>query len=749
MSKVRKQRNTYRIVGVSGIAGVAALLAQTAWAQTAPLEEIVVTARKTQESLQRVPVSIAATSGAQLESRSVVSLPDLTAATPNITFGQQAQGGRIGGLIFIRGVGQRDSLAVYDPGVGVYIDGVYLGRMNANDLDMMEIERVEILRGPQGTLFGKNTSGGAVSIVTKQPDASADGLGGRFQATIGSRNRFDLLGSLNVPIVTDKAAIQISGSRRRQDGFAKRADGEDMADAHRDALRGQLKLSPHEDFTATVSADWTKIDEKNAAYKLVGVNPNVLPIVLLNTYTPETYDERWLSSGNYQYNGGGPNSARGTLKGTSLTLEYDTGATTLKSITAYRRVSIHNDLDPDGSPINVLDQYQQVRQKQFSQEFQALGTAFEDRLQWVVGAYYFDEKVHDNIDYALLTSLFGTSQSFSQDNHVKSESLALYGQGTFNLTEKLRVTAGLRYTHDKKRVDYTRFSFPEDVSLMPLLIGRHGSKALSPRFGLDYQWTPDVMTYVSVAQGAKNGGFNGRANAVSDFTEFDDERVWTYEAGLRSEFLDGAGRFNATAFYSSYTDLQIQITGSTVVDNAPQPFNVITNVPKANIKGGEAELTLSPGRGLTLNGALGLTFAEYTKLPTSSVFVSSGVIDLDSKFMNAPEVTITAGAEYTHDVSSSLTATARVDYSYRSKIHYNVENTAPLVQKGYGLLNARLTFEHQPSGISLSVFGTNLTKAYYIVGGFDDAGTPNPALGFTVVNEGAPREFGASLGIKF
>ncbi|MEZ5927965.1 MAG: TonB-dependent receptor [Parvularculaceae bacterium] len=716
----------------------------------AQLDEVVVTARKTEESLQQVPVSVASATGAELEKRSIADLSDLAEATPNITFGQQAQGGRIGGLVFIRGVGQRDSLAVYDPAVGVYIDGVYLGRMNANDLDMLEIERVEVLRGPQGTLFGKNTSGGAVNIVTKRPDTSADAFGGRVMATTGSRDRFDIQGSVNVPLVADTLAFQLSGSRRTQDGYGHRlTDGDDMGDTHRSSLRGQLLFTPTDNFSATLSGDWTTIDEKNASFNLTGVNTNIPPVQALNFFTTETYDERWLSPGPYEYYGGGPNSSRGELWGGSLTLDLDMGWAQLKSISAYREVSIHNDEDPDGSPVNILDQYQQVDQHQVSQELQLTGDSFDNRLNWVLGAYYFHEEAHDNIDYALLTALFGTAVSFSQDNMVENNSYAVFGQGSYNITDKLRLTAGLRYTNDEKIVDFAHYSFPDDVQLLPLLTGKHSSESFSPRVGLDYQWTPDVMTYFSVAQGAKNGGYNGRANAVTDFTEFEDEYVWTYEAGIRTEFLDGVGRFNATGFYSKYKDLQIQITGSTLVGGAPQPFNVITNVPKANIKGGEAELVLAPMEGFLFNAALGLTFAEYTELPTDPTFVASGVINLDSKFMNAPEATFAAGAEYTHDLSSSLEATLRVDYSYRSKIYYNVENTAPLVQDKYGLLNARLSFLHEPSGLTVSVFGTNLTDEYYITGGFDDASTPNPALGFTVVNEGRPREWGVSVQKSF
>ena len=247
--------------------------------------DIIVTPRKHEESLQRVPLSISAVSTDELERRSIDSLSELGQSTPNFTFGQQPQGGRSSNVIYIRGVGQRDTLSTYDSAVGIYLDGVYLSRMQGNDLEMLEIERVEILRGPQGTLFGKNTSGGALSVITRQPDLAAKDVTGRVQLIAGSRERFDLLGSANIPLAAGKAALKLAGVQRKQNGYGHRIDGGDMNDADRNSLRAQFLVEPFSRFTALLAADRTHFDESNAMYKLVGVNTSIPTIAALNAFT--------------------------------------------------------------------------------------------------------------------------------------------------------------------------------------------------------------------------------------------------------------------------------------------------------------------------------------------------------------------------------------------------------------------------------------------------------------------------------
>jgi iron complex outermembrane receptor protein len=732
----------------AAVAGPAAAAADEGPAVASQLEEIVVTARRTEETLQRVPISMSAISGEDLAERSLESLSDVGQSVPNLLFGERGASGRGSAVVYIRGVGQADVRPTYDPAVGVYVDGVFLGRMQGNDLDTMDVERVEVLRGPQGTLFGKNTSGGAVNIVTRQPDLA--NYQGKLQLTAGSRSRFDALGSVNIPLVVDKAALLVAASHRTQDGYGTRADGQDMANTDRTSGRLALRLQLTDDFSALFAADALTYDETNSMFKLIATFP-APPIALINRFTPVPYDERWLTQSDFFNFAGGPNSSRGDLYGAALTLRYDLGAVELKSISAYRDNVVHSDQDADLSPVTVLDEYDVSRQDQFSQELQASGASLDDRLNWVLGLYYFEESVHNKVDFELVPALQPIigNRSFSNDLHVRNDSYAAFGQGNYGLTEQLRVTAGLRYTHDRKEVDRRNLTYPSGVANQPQAIREATSDDVSTRLGLDYQWTPQLMTYVSAAKGYKAGGFNGRASSVGDFNEYDPEIVWTYELGLRSDFLDRRVRFNATAFYSDYSDLQLQISGSTTVNGAPAPFNVVTNVPEARIVGGEVELRVIPAPGLELSAEAGFTDAEYTQLPTDAQFLASQLIDEDSEFVYTPKTSLTFAAQYSAALSDRFELRARVDYAHKSTINFDVANSPLLRQKPYGLLNARITLLHVANGLSLAVFGSNLTDERYFVGGFDDADTPNPGLGFAFRNMAPPREYGVSAQWQF
>ena len=384
-----------------------------------------------------------------------------------------------------------------------------------------------------------------------------------------------------------------------------------MANTDRTSGRLALRLQLTDDFSALFAADALTYDETNSMFKLIAVFP-APPIALINRFTPVPYDERWLSQSDFFNFAGGPNSSRGDLYGAALTLRYDLGAAELKSISAYRDNVVHSDQDADLSPVTVLDEYDVSRQDQFSQELQASGTSLGERLNWVLGLYYFEESVHNKVDFELVPALQPIigNRSFSNDLRVRNESYAAFGQANYGLTEQLRLTTGLRYTHDRKEVDRRNLTYPSGVPNQPQAIREASSDDVSTRVGLDYQWTPQLMTYVSAAKGYKAGGFNGRASSVGDFNEYEPETVWTYELGLRSDFLDRRVRFNATAFYSDYSDLQLQISGSTTVNGAPAPFNVVTNVPKARIVGGELELRVIPVRGLELSAEAGFTDAR-------------------------------------------------------------------------------------------------------------------------------------------
>jgi iron complex outermembrane receptor protein len=720
------------------------------------LEEVIVTARKTQESLQRVPESITAISGNDLAKRSINDLSSVSRSTPNFSFAGSGRNGRSAGIVYIRGVGQSFVGLNFDPAVGVYLDGVILGGQEGNDVNMLDIERVEILRGPQGTLFGRNTSGGAVSITTRKPDASTDGPTGWFQVTGGSRNRFDANGSVNIPLVTDQLALLVAGGRRTQDGYGDRLDGDDLGNIDRDVGRASLFWTPTPNLSALLSIDATTYDETNAVQKLVYISPSAPAVAAVNATSSDQdqYDNRWLSPSDFFSFGTGPNSSRGNTSGTSLTLNFDTGWANLKSISAYRRFHVHSDFDPDGSPIVLLDYYTESRHRQVSQEVQATGKNFDDRLSWVFGLYYFDQTQSSPPEGNAAILIPGVvpdcGACFSGYSQQVTESYAAYGQANYNLTEKLRATVGLRLTRDSKDFIHYSYAYPSFAvtsSVGPL---SQSWQDVSPRLGLDYQWTPDVMTYVSMARGYKGGGFNGGQPVIGDNQRYEPEHVLNYEIGLRSDLLDRRLRFNATAFYNDYTDFQMQIAGSTTnSDGNPVGFTVTSNVPKSRITGAELELTAVLTKELKLTSGLGLTYPKYTELPADEKFIAANLVNKDSQFPYTPKLSYTLGAEYATAITSTLDAIGRVDYAYKSTTYYDLFNSTYLRQSPYGLLNLHLTFDYRPKDISLSLFATNLTDKHYFTGGYDDATTPNTGIGIAYVNMASPREFGATVQIRF
>ena len=732
------------------LAGVSVLVSTTAISPTcfadepsAQIEEIVVSARRREEDLQTVPVSVVAYTADELEMRSISSLSEVAQATPNFTFGQQAQAGSSAGVVFIRGVGQKDTLSTFDPGVGIYVDGVYLGRMNANDLDTMDVERLEVLRGPQGTLFGKNTNGGAVSIVTRRPDVAADETHGRFQVTTGSRDRIDVLAGVDLPLKNDTTALQLLASRRSQDGYSTRVDGEEQADTDRYSGRMALLYKPNDQFEAFFSADGTTFNETTSAYRLVDVRETSVVPMVYAAFTPFRYDDRWVTADDFSYNGTGPNRNDGTVWGSSLTMTWDRNWGTFKSITSYREFDIESALDPDGSPLTVLDVFQNVRQDQISQEFNVAGRSFDNRLDWVAGLYYFRETAEDRNDFNVALEFFGGAANFTQNLNVENDSYAVYGQGTYALNERLKLTAGGRVTYEKKEVGREQVGFPDPIPQQPRVSPSDDWTSFSPRIGLDYQWTPELMTYISAAQGFKSGGFNGRAASVPEFNRFDPEKVWTYEIGIRSDWLDRRLRFNATAFYSDYTDLQIQINASVTdpVTGQPVPFTLIGNIPEASIVGGEIDFMVVPVSGLKLIGGLGIADGEYRKL------IPGSPMSLDDEFVDTPKVTYTASLEYARAIMGNMTLTGRIDYTHKSEIEFDYGNSPLVDQSPYGLLNARLTLDVSNSGLSFAVFGRNLTDEHYALGGHDDG--EGGSLGFVLQQMGAPREWGISAEYRF
>ena len=703
--------------------------------------EIVVSARKRNESLQDVPVSIAVFSSADLASKSLNSLNEIGQFTPNLNFGRHGSRAT-SSTIFVRGVGQTEPRIYFDPGVGLYIDGVYMGRMQGIDVDTVGLERVEVLRGPQGTLFGKNTIGGAINVVTKRP---GDNLEGSIELATGRYDRMDATGYINVPLVPGKLAVSLVGATRNRDGYGKRIDYftqekiDETGDVDRLSGRAQVYWTPSENFSALLVADGMRVRQKNGVHKNTAIDPDATFPALLNLFVDPPYDVNFLTDSPFTTYATGGNRNDFDGWGVALTAEWKLDWTTIKSISSYREQQGINMIEPDGSIYTLLDLVNTTDQDQFSQELQFTGTTANDRLEWVFGLYYFEEHGFEgekNAVFRELLPLIGLDLSRDTSYTTSNKSYATYGQGTYRLTDRLSVTAGVRYTYETKKISRQTLTFEGDAFIVPNESRNDSWGAFSGRLGLEYRWNDDLMSYASVANGFKSGGIFGDATKIGTFLSWDPEYLTTYEVGLRSELLDRRLQLNATLFYSDYKDTQFTV--QRVAPNGTAA-RLVDNAAASRIQGFELEAVLRPVRNLTFRGGLGYTDAKYTKFdPTIG-------INKDTKFASTPKWVATIGGQYVLPVGGVGDLIANVDYAYKSKIHYDAYNSPFLVQGGYGLLNARLSLELDEGRWSLSAFGTNLTNKKYINSGTD----AYAVLGIVAVQYERPREWGISVKRSF
>lgn len=740
------------------------------------LDEIVVTARKREEALEKVPIAITAITGKAMQERGLGDVSQVADFTPNMQFDFSAPitGSSNTASIFIRGVGQTDFLMSVDPGVGVYVDGVYLSRSMGSVLDMLDVDRVEILRGPQGTLFGKNTIGGAINVSTKRP---SDQFEGAIELSTGRFSRFDAKATLNLPIVPGALALRLSGSTQNTDGWARRIDGVDLGDKNADALRAGLLLTIDDDWSAFLSFDWNKAKENSPVSTLLAVNPASQLGGLYNGFVAtgpsEIFDGRYLVGrpgvSQVVNLGTDPQGSGYEIYGGSLTIKGVIGSVDLKSVTSYRHMDVNFGNDADHSPLSILSTYNVMEHKQVSQEFNLSGDLFDKKLDWLIGAYYFSEEGWNDTqvpitpglfqnpalfafasslppgpDQSQLLALYGAGASAAGLNSVDNTSYAAFAHLNIHPSDKLTMTVGLRFTRDEKKA-YNGSVFKDLVDTLPpgapvpdpfyVLTNRNADNAFedwSPLVNVQYQWTEDVMTYASFSKGFKGGGVSERyriprAGPVS----FRPEQVRSYEVGFKANLLDRHLRINGAAFYADYDNIQI----STVRDVEPLTFNAA----KARIQGFELEGTAIVSDALRINASLGYIDAHYVRLDPGVV------ISINNQFVNTPKWNASLAAEYRLELGSDTELTFRGDYSYRSSVANDAENTPQLMQPGYGLLGAGLTIKKRDLGLSLTVYGRNLTDERYLVTGWSEWNS----LGFVEGVWGRPREWGATLRLEF
>ena len=691
------------------------------------LEEIVVTARKRAENLQETPIAISAFSAAALEDRGAGNINEVANFVPNLQYSSSASG-TVGASSFaIRGIGQSDFITTTEPGVGVYLDGVYLARVTGAALDLADVERVEVLRGPQGTLFGRNTIGGAVNVITSKPSGE---LGGKAEVTVGNHARFNGKFMANFPIVKDVLAGKVSLLTKNSDGYGYDNDpaggGGNLGEEGDIAGRIQLLYTPKDNMSFLLSADHTRRRGTVMPLGRVGYVQNAANAAFddggTNSLLP--YDDPNLVS--YDT----PTTDELDVYGVSLTSDIGLGDMDLKLITAYREQSGISGQDFDGGSSPILNQVIDSAQDQFSQEIQLTGTAFDDRLDWLVGAYYF----HENGRFDQDVVLGGVPIQIYTDS--ATDSYALFAQGSYSLTDKLSVTAGIRWTSETKDLDVETFFGP--YQLVDETVDATFS-AFSPKVSIEYQANDDMMVYASVGRGFRSGGFNGRPFSPNDLFPFDEETTTAYEVGLKSDFLDRRLRLNVAGFYTDYKDIQLTAT----TQNDLGQFIVLTaNAGKAEIYGIEVEVQAMPLDGLFVYGGLGYADNGNLDPQTGFTFDTSAGRNLPG----ASEWTLSVGGDYRFAVAEGWTAMVGADYAWRSEYDHQASNQTETVREdGYGLLNARLSVGPDDESWKLTFYGKNLTDEVYRVYGQDSMSSQ----GVAVVWFGPTREYGVTLGFNF
>ncbi|MHB9879313.1 TonB-dependent receptor [Pacificimonas sp. ICDLI1SI03] len=729
--------------------------------QRGGLQEIVITAEKRSESLQRVPLAVSAVDSDLILQRNITSAEQLGAIAPNLTT-TQGPNSTSHLIVHIRGIGESEPILTADAPVSVYIDGVVVGRSTGSIFDIVDLERIEVLRGPQGTLYGRNTTGGAVNFITRKP---SEEFGVRGLLSYGNYD------ALQGRVTVDTGNLGDSGIRatasyfhKERDGYVddiNRSDDQDPGAYNNEAARVAVAFDNDTAIRLNYTFDWTRSDAVAPASQLAVVGPNQLEFF-----------------GNSPSFGGtplvGPSLDRiDTIRseGTfvtdktlahTLTAELDiTPDLMLRSISGYREWdndTLNTDLDgnqgllglvvspgtPGVRPVSLFGADKFDEQHQFSQEFNILGN-IGDRFEYVVGAFYFREKAEESNPQAYTfvlevpgLGLGGANLTNLLEYSTINESKAVFGQATFEVTDKLSLIGGLRYTKDKKELEQTG-----PASLVRNL--ERSFDATNYAATVQYQATPDVLVYGRVASGYKAGGFNAR----SVNSGYDPEEVTNYEAGIKSELFDRRLRLNGTVFYAELKDKQL----NQFLAGTGGAASVTVNAGSASFTGVELEFDAAPVDGLRINGSVGYTDRDFDTFNVFDPAIGEEVdVSDEAQFSYSASTTANLGAQYTmYDVMGG-DLSARLDYTYRSKINFNVvPRFAPfdddIASGGIGLLDGRISLSKlQIGGVDtqIGIWSKNLTNEKYRVSGIDFG-----SLNFATNTYSLPRTFGIDFRIEY
>ena len=702
--------------------------------ESSGLEHIEVTARKTVESLQKVPVSLTSLGAEQLTQLGINELTEVQQFSPNTTL-QRSRGTNSTLTAFIRGVGQEDPLWGYEPGVGIYIDDVYVARPQGAVLDILDVERVEILRGPQGSLYGKNTIGGAIKYVTRAMTGDAELS---LNTTVGDYSRRDLKASGQIPLIDDKLYLGFAAARLKRDGYGEyltsALDDQNLENYNKDVFAGRLTLeySPTDALFIRLNYDKTN-DDSNAkgGYRL-------LPSLLTQAPVPDSVYDSYTSL---------PTWNEVETEGFSLTVAYDINEFwSFKSTTARRESDSRTNIDFDNTSLPIFDVPAIYDDEQFSQEFQL--NYDTEKLSFVSGLYYFDAESCGKFD-AILEVLgqaigqSGLTREVSGCNN--SESYAIYAQGSYFLTSKLSMTLGARYTREEKdaRVNnglvfqtiypesgwvpgYVRDEEAINAAIPTVLDDSDKWSRFTPRIGAEYQYNEDMMLFASYSQGFKSGTFNPRAEVAEPSA--DPELVDSFEVGIKSEWFNQL-RVNATVFYLDHKDRQfVTVLPGAGAGDLNQRLG---NIGESNASGAEVEIQFAATPSLNLFATLGVIDSSFDKV--KSYDDNNNEIDISDNFTIANTPKTTANIGFNYDLTTDYgTFLFHGNYYYRSSYDLTVTDNL-LTQDGYGLLNLGSTWYSNDDHWQVSLQWKNITDEEYLVGNYafvsEENGVYSPGTG--------------------
>ena len=707
------------------------------------LEEIIVTAQKQSENIQDIPISITALDEGALMEQGISDISGLDGVAPGLSISKLSS--TVTPSVSLRGLVSSDPVITSEPAVGIYIDGVYIAKSTGSIFDIAALERIEVLRGPQGTLYGKNTIGGAINLVTKQPQGE---LGGRVTGTLGNDNLYGINAYLDLPSMgtADEGLGEIMASiavtSKQRDGFYENtgpAPADELEALDSTGARIALKWIPRDDLEVDYAYDMNRTRNTPAANVLLTVKPGTAAETLgLDQYIGDgKSDKANVDTSDYEDL---------DVEGHSLTATWDFDDFYIKSISSYRTMDYDVVRDLDGTPVLFHANESMIEQDQFSQELQIVGST--DTLDYVAGIYYFDEDVSTNgTARAYIPTPNNIITNYKTDNLSQtSESQAIFGQVSWMppaevFDDRLKLTLGVRYTEEDKAMKSRNLSSLNPNAIGPLVTASETFDNVSMMFSADWIISDSALIYGKFSQGWKAGGFNGRSTEpVKLATPYDEETLDAYELGLKSDWLDGQVRVNASVFYTEYNDLQSSLQNP---NNGTETF--IENTGEAVMQGGELELLAMLTESLQLSVNYGYIDAEITEFVNEQ-----GVDETDLRIKSyTPANTFNAGARYEFEPSDWGIVTARMDYSFTDEMGTSAlrANYDQSHVPSRWTVNGRISLSEIPAGndtVEVSAWVRNITDERNIVNTIDFQ-----SRGIITAQYGEPRTFGVDVSWMF